>query len=218
MDILPLKIENVYEIEHNIATINLVPGEKVYDERIVKNGFDEYRIWDPGRSKLAAIIVKGYSIPINKKSRVLYLGAASGTTASHLSDICAEGIVYAVEFSAKPMQKLIRVCEHRPNMVPIFADAAQPNEYAYLVGEVDLIYQDVAQREQAAIATLNADFFLKESDILILMLKARSIDSTRSPKDVIEKEIKKLDKFNVVERINLEPFHRDHAALIARKL
>lgn len=48
----------------------------------------EYRAWNPFRSKLAASIVGGVGdIHIKPGSKVLYLGAASGTTVSHVSDI-----------------------------------------------------------------------------------------------------------------------------------
>jgi fibrillarin-like pre-rRNA processing protein len=163
------------------------------------------------------MIVKGCKISIDERSIVLYLGAASGTTVSHISDICARGIVYAVEFARKPMLDLIKLCELRKNIIPIFADASRPKEYASMVSEVDLIYQDVAQRDQSKIAKRNADLLLKDEGFLMLMLKARSIDSSKRPKDVISEELKRLIGFEVIKNINLEPFHRDHAAIIAIK-
>ena len=61
----------------------------------------EYRIWNPFRSKLAASILSGVdNIHIKPGLKVLYLGAASGTSVSHVSDIVGpEGTVFAVEFS-----------------------------------------------------------------------------------------------------------------------
>ena len=48
----------------------------------------EYRVWNPFRSKLAAAILGGVDkIHIAPGSKVLYLGAASGTSVSHVSDI-----------------------------------------------------------------------------------------------------------------------------------
>lgn len=48
----------------------------------------EYRAWNPFRSKLAAAILGGVDkIYMKPGSKVLYLGAASGTTVSHVSDI-----------------------------------------------------------------------------------------------------------------------------------
>ena len=45
-------------------------------------------MWNPFRSKLAAAIVGGVgNIYMPPGSKVLYLGAANGTTVSHVSDI-----------------------------------------------------------------------------------------------------------------------------------
>ncbi len=197
-----------------LVTKALVPGTP--DEKILKIGNQEYRIWDPYHSKLAALILKRVAIPLRKDSTVLYLGAANGTTVSHVSDIVSEGIVFAVEFSARAMQDLIRVCIPRMNLIPIFADAQHPNEYKNMVSEVDVIYQDVAQREQAQIAIRNAQLFLKKSGYLILMIKSKSIDSAGKTDEVIDKEVNRLKEFfSVKERVKLEPFHSDHAAVIA---
>ena len=213
-------IGHVYKIDSSfgetIVTKNLVLGETVYGERIIKNG-EEYRVWNPNRSKLSAVIHKGYFPDINKQSRVLYLGAASGTTASHISDIITEGIMYAVEFSQKPMLNLIKVCKHRKNIIPIFSDAARPNKYEIIVDCVDIIYQDVAQKDQVGIALKNSKLFLKKNGILILMLKARSVSSTTKPKDVIRAEVKKLrEEFDIIKSINLMPYHKDHVAIVGR--
>ena len=51
---------------------------------------------------------------------MLYLGAASGTTVSHVADIVGpEGMVYAVEFSHRSGRDLINVAKKRMNVVPI---------------------------------------------------------------------------------------------------
>lgn len=48
----------------------------------------EYRVWNPFRSKLAAAILGGIDeVHMPPGSKVLYLGAASGTTVSHVSDV-----------------------------------------------------------------------------------------------------------------------------------
>jgi len=57
----------------------------------------------------------------------LYLGAASGTTCSHVSDVIGpEGILYAVEFSARCGRDLISMAKKRNNVVPIIEDARKP--------------------------------------------------------------------------------------------
>ena len=202
-----------------LITKNLVPGIRVYDEKLIKIENEEYRIWDPFRSKLAALVLKGSPILLKKNNSVLYLGAANGTTVSHVSDIVSEGIVFAVEFSPRAMRDLINVSTSRMNLVPILADAVNPKSYQNMVPEVDVIYQDVAQKDQAGIAIRNARMFLKKDGILVLMIKARSIDSTRDPGDVTDMDVKKLEgNFRILELVNLEPFHCDHFAVVAQKM
>jgi fibrillarin-like pre-rRNA processing protein len=177
---------------------------------------EEFRTWDFRHSKLAALILKGFVPPITESSLVLYLGAASGSTASHISDIVQNGLVYVLEFSPTVMKKLISRCESRQNMIPIFADANHPERYSYLVDKVDLIYQDIAQRNQAEIAIANAEYFLKDDGYLILMIKARSIDSTADTKEIFKKEVAELQKrLSILKTVKL-PGYRDHLAVIAR--
>ncbi len=174
------------------------------------------QMWDFRHSKLAALILKGFVPPITESSLVLYLGAASGSTASHISDIVQNGLVYVLEFSPTVMKKLISRCESRQNMIPIFADANHPERYSYLVDKVDLIYQDIAQRNQAEIALANAEYFLKDDGYLILMIKARSIDSTADTKEIFKKEVGELQKrLSILKTVKL-PGYRDHLAVIAR--
>ncbi len=158
-----------------LVTKALVPG--VQGEKTIKVGNEEYRIWDPYHSKLAALLIKGATIPLKKNSTVLYLGAANGTMASHVSDIVSDGVVFAVEFSPRAMKDLIRISTPRKNLIPILADARHPDAYRNMVTDVDIIYQDVAQREQAGIAIRNAELFLKKRGYLVLMIKTKSIDS-----------------------------------------
>ena len=203
-----------------IATLNLAPGVKVYDEKIVEIDGKEYRIWNPFRSKLSAAIYNGLKdIPILPGCRVLYLGAASGTTVSHVSDIVGlNGVVYCVEFSARPMRELIQnVATYRGNVVPILEDARFPAKYRQLVSEVDVIYCDVAQPEQAKILADNADLFLKDDGYILLAVKARSIDVTKKPKDIYKQEVETLKRrgFKIREVVNLEPYEKDHALVSA---
>ena len=186
----------------------------VYGERIL----DGYRFWDPFRSKLAALLLKskGRGPRLTRESKVLYLGAATGTTVSHVSDIVADGLVYAVEFSPRSMRDLIRLCERRKNIVPILADAAQPETYAALVEPVDLVYQDIAQRNQAEIASLNSARYLKPGGDLLFMMKTRSVDVTATPDAVLQSEKKNLSGLDLIEVMDLLPFHQDHWAIQAQ--
>jgi len=185
----------------------------VYGERIQEG----YRLWDPFRSKLAALLLKGRSTRplLERDAKVLYLGAATGTTVSHVSDIVRDGLVYAVEFSPRSMRDLIRLCERRNNIVPILADASRPEEYASLLEPVDLVYQDVSSRNQAEIATRNLARYLKPGGELILMLKTRSVDVTASPQAVLQAETKKLQGLDLLPVLDLLPFHQDHFAIQA---
>ncbi len=216
------KLDNTFILvadnSRKLITKNLVPGLRVYNEKLIKIKNKEYRIWEPFRSKLASLILKGSPISIRRTQSVLYLGAANGTTVSHVSDIVENGKVFAIEFSPRAMTDLIRVSSPRINMVPILADAKNPKSYQHMVSTADMIYQDIAQREQAEIAFRNAEMFLKKFGILVLVIKARSIDSTRNPRDVAEAEAEKLKEiFQICDFVNLEPMHIDHFAVVARK-
>jgi fibrillarin-like pre-rRNA processing protein len=186
---------------------------------LIKISGIEYRIWNPYRSKLAAGILNGLrELPITVDSRVLYLGAASGTTVSHVSDIATEGVVYCVEFSRRAFVDLLRTCEKRKNTIPILADATKPEEYSYLLEEVDVIYQDIAQPNQSEILIRNSDYFLRNGGRALIALKARSIDFSEDPQKIFRREVKKLEKtFKVVERVDLSPYEKDHLLLSLAK-
>ncbi len=216
-------LDNVFILEQDgsrrLVTKNLTPGIQVYGEKLITVENVEYRLYDPNRSKLAAMILKGSSISLKKNAEVLYLGAANGTTASHVSDIVAEGTVFAVEFSPRAVQDLIRVSIPRMNLIPILSDAMHPNSYRNMISQVDFLYQDIAQREQARISLRNAELFLKKEGVMVLIIKSRSIDSIKKTKEVIDNEINKLEGvFQVLELINLEPYHSDHMAVVAQKI
>ena len=203
-----------------LATRNLTPGRTVYGERLITFKGIEYRIWDPYRSKLAAAILKGIkAVPIKPGNKVLYLGAASGTTASHVSDIVGEnGHVYCVEFSARAIRELVNnVCAYRSNMSPILEDARLPERYSMLVEKVDNIYCDIAQPEQAKILADNADLYLKRGGEIMLAIKAQSIDVTKEPSEVYKREIETLKtrNFKIKEVIHLEPYDKAHAMIVA---
>ncbi|HVP27311.1 MAG TPA: fibrillarin-like rRNA/tRNA 2'-O-methyltransferase [Candidatus Bathyarchaeia archaeon] len=205
-----------------LATKNLAPGRNVYGERLVRYEGVEYRIWDAFRSKLAASILKGLqAVPIKPEHRVLYLGAASGTTPSHVSDIVGDkGYVYCVEFASRSLRELVdNVCAFRLNMLPILEDARFPERYAmFFNGKVDDVYCDIAQPEQAKILVANADMFLKDSGWIMLAVKAQSIDVTKEPSEVYRGEIKILEKhgFRIEEVVHLEPYDKAHAMITAQ--
>lgn len=216
--------------EHLLVTKNLAPGESVYGEKriaVETPGAEdptaakvEYRVWNPFRSKLAAGVLGGLdNIHIKPGARVLYLGAASGTSVSHVADIVGpEGIVYAVEFSHRSGRDLINMAKKRTNVIPIIEDARHPAKYRMLVGSVDMIFADVAQPDQARIVAFNAEYFLKNGGHVVISIKASCIDSTAQPEAVFAEEVNKLKKssFRPREQLTLEPYERDHAMLVAQ--
>jgi fibrillarin-like pre-rRNA processing protein len=205
-----------------LATRNLTLGRTVYGERLVRFKKVEYRVWDAFRSKLAAAILKGVKVvPIVAGSSVLYLGAASGTTPSHVSDIVGEaGRVYCVEFSARSIRELVNnVAAYRLNMLPFLEDARFPERYAvFISGKVDCIYCDIAQPEQAKVLADNADVFLKPSGWVMLAVKAQSIDVTKDPAEIYRQEARVLKErgFSVKEIVSLEPYDKAHAMIVAQ--
>jgi fibrillarin-like pre-rRNA processing protein len=202
-----------------IATKNLVPGQRVYGERLYKLDGEEYREWNAYRSKLAAALLKGLEeMPIRRGDKILYLGVASGTTASHVSDIVEwEGRVYGVEFAPRVLRDLLIVVSERRNIHPILADARFPEKYRHLVEAVDGLYADIAQPEQAIVVVRNARLFLKDRGYLLLAIKARSIDVTLEPSEVYRREIETLvdGGFDIRDVVHLDPFDRDHAMIYA---
>lgn len=184
----------------------------VYGERVIRG----QRVWNPYRSKLAAYYYLGGEEEIEPSMRVLYLGAAHGTTVSHVADY-AEA-VYAIENAPGPMRDLLAVAARRMNIVPIFADATRPVFYAPLVENVHLLIQDVAHPDQAGIAVANSVFLLP-GGVAILAIKTRSIDVSREPREVLDATCAALDgsSLAVARIIWLEPYHRDHAILVCRK-
>jgi len=205
-----------------LATLNLTPGRSVYGERLLRVDDREYRLWDPFRSKLAAAIIKGAKHRLTATGgRVLYLGAATGTTASHVSDIVGpSGFVYCVEFAPRAMRELVNnVCNHRLNMLPIMEDARLPERYRLVVSAVDAVYCDVAQQEQAKILADNADLYLKSGGRVMLAVKARSIDAVRALDEIFRSETEKLQTrgFEIDQAIRLAPYDRAHVMLVAAK-
>ena len=210
------------EGEKKLATQNLVPGNQVYNEKLVQHKGSEYRIWNPFRSKLAAAIMNDLkNFPFNQKSDVLYLGVSTGTTISHISDIVNQGgTIFGIEHASRVARDFLdRVASHRKNIVPIIQDARRPEEFFSVYKKVDIVYVDIAQPDQTNIAIENCRLYLKSGGYLFLVIKTRSIDVVKDPKMVIKDEIKKLDTlFEIKQTIDLHPYDKDHAMVIATSL
>jgi len=208
--------------EKKLATQNLVPGNQVYNEMLVQYNGVECRIWNPFRSKLAAAIMNGLDdFPFTQKSDVLYLGVSTGTTISHISDIVGQGgTIFGIEHASRVARDFLdRVASHRKNIVPIIQDARRPEEFFSVYKKVDIVYVDIAQPDQTNIAIENCKLYLKSGGYLFLVIKTRSIDVTKDPKRVIKNEIKKLESlFEIKQTIDLQPYDKDHAMVVATLL
>lgn len=214
------KYEGVYRSDGKILTKNLAPGFSVYGEKLFTIEGEEYRVWDRERSKLAAAIDKGLRfLPLNRGSTVLYLGAASGTTASHVSDIVGkEGKVFALDVAPRVVKELIFCCKKKENMFPLLKDASKPDSYEALVPKVDFVYQDIASRDQVDILKKNCKVFLKPKGYALIMVKASSIDSSLRSERVFGQVREELQEdFRIEQRIRLEPYHEKHKAYLVRR-
>ena len=202
-----------------VATRNLTPGISVYGEELITEDV-EYRLWNPRRSKLSAAILNGLSsLKIENDYKILYLGASTGTTVSHISDIAYNGKIYAVEFSPVTAKKLTRLSRQRPNIYPILADATKPKEYMNIIEKVDFLYCDVAQPTQTELFMKNMNLFSKDNTLGMITIKARSIDVVQKPKKIFKQEEKKFKEkgFKIIEKVKLEPYEKDHIAFLVEK-
>jgi fibrillarin-like pre-rRNA processing protein len=208
----------IYKRNDRLFTVNpdACRGMKVYNEQLITDDEKEYRSWNPYRSKLAAALLKGLSVNLSADAHVLYLGAATGTTVSHLSDMITSGVIYAVESSPVAIINLLKVAEKRQNIIPILSDANHPERYQQMVSSVDLVYQDISQRNQADIFTRNIQAYLKSDGTGLIMVKARSIDVALKPKQAYELVCGSLQqqKFRIKKMVDLSPFEKDHAAIL----
>lgn len=221
MKIRPHKnFENIFLVDGKFATRNLTPGKSVYGEKRVKSSGEEYRIWDIYRSKPAAALKKKIKrFPLEPGSTVLYLGIASGTTASHFSDIVEEdGIIYGVEIAERVLRDLMPHAEKRGNIVPILADSRRPETYEKnVMGRVDLIYEDVASKDQIPIMLRNAEIFLRSGGYAMIAIKSQSIDVTKKPRKIYKQCLKGLEeKFEILDRVELDPYEKMHLFVVMK--
>ena len=210
----------IYKKGKDLLTRNLNPGFRVYGERLIRIGENEYRVWNPFRSKLAAALLKGMPCVNFRAKRVLYLGAASGTTVSHVSDIVgSNGWVIAVEFSPQVFEQLLKLAERRENVIPILADARHPEQYEEIkndFGPMDILYQDVAQPDQDDILLKNS-VFLKEGGQALVAVKSQSIDVAEKPEVIYKRFEKKIKRrFKIQFSTDLRPFHKQHRFYLLR--
>lgn len=206
----------VFKDGNKIYTTNLIQGKRVYGEHLA----GDKREWQPERSKLGAAILNGLKeMPIKEGSVILYLGASTGTTVSHVSDIVGrDGFVYGIEFAERVLRSLLGLANDRKNIAALKADARKPEQYKW-IEECNVVFADLAQPDETYIALRNCDEFLKSSGFLFLSVKSQSIDVTKKPKEIYEQEKRKIEKagFEILQMINLEPYEEKHCLIVAKK-
>jgi fibrillarin-like pre-rRNA processing protein len=209
---------NTLRVSGQIATLNLTPGKSHLGETRTIIGNDEYRLWDPKSSKLCAALHNGLNYPETPdRPIILYLGASFGNTVSHLSDIYPNGIIYAVESAIEPLRQLALLSLKRKNIIPIYDDANYPENYSDAVPQADIIYMDVAQKNQVQILKKNMAY-ASERTIIMFCVKARSIDVSLPPSRIfmgIREELK--DEMKIVHETRLEPFEKDHLFMTMKR-
>lgn len=202
-------------------SVNLVKGKAVYGEKLVRTGNVEYRAWDPTRSKIAAALMKGLAQSyIKEGDKILYLGASTGTTPSHISDVVGKsGFVFALDFAPRVVRELVFMTENRQNIAPMLGDANKPITYSHLVSGVDFIYMDIAQKNQSDIFMKNCDMYLKHGGFGMLFVKSKSIDISKRPQEIYDMVKKDLEKagFIIVDSKKLDPFEKDHIMFLIKK-
>jgi len=219
--IRPHKIFELFQDDRDrLYTKSLVPGKAPFDERLIKVNGQEYREFEPGRSKLAASIRKGSNeVGIRKGGIILYLGSSHGYTCSFISDMLGkEGLIFGIDPAPRVVRDLVFLSEDRKNIVPLMVDANHPETYADKVCQADLVFQDVAQRNQAEIFLKNCEIFLKKGGYGLLAVKARSINA-KKPSKLIFQEVRSAveKKFTIIDFRLLEPYEKDHCMIIIKK-
>jgi len=212
-------IPNFLKSDRCLLTKNLNPGKTEFSEKLKTVNGDEYREWDPKRSKLAAAIVKGIrDIPLKEDSVVLYLGASHGYTPSFMSDICAKGKIFALDFAPRVVRDLVYLCENRKNICPILGNANHPETYFHKTTMVDIVYMDIAQKNQAEIFLKNIRMFLKKGGIAMIAVKARCIDVAEKPDTIFRNFRNDIEgELRVIDSKPLSPLERDHMFFIVER-
>lgn len=207
----------IYRKEGLIYTKNSDKGFSVYGENLISSKGVEYRRWVGKRSKVGAAVQNGMDIELRPNMNVLYLGAASGTTVSHFSDILTDGIVVGVEYSDTVIKDLVSLAERRDNIAPVLGNARNPEEYEDYLEEYDYVFQDISQRDQPEIFIKNCWKYLKEDGVGLFAIKARSISDSR-PKEEIFAEVKEevSKEFEIVDEKELEPYENEHLVIKVR--
>lgn len=214
-------------------TRNAVGGTSVRGERRKRDGRVEWRKWDSHRSKVAAMLMRTKSDPSTlipePGSLCVYLGASSGSTVSHLHDhICGagnhhDGRIIAVDISSRMMRDLVIMCETRPGIIPVLADARHPLSVAqYLQRKSDWLFQDLSMPDQAKSFIESTSKPLTEGGLGIISIKAASErwapGGDEQHFDESESLINSASHLQIIERIDLRGLEDQHIAIVTRKV
>ena len=221
MSIKKTKFDGIFKKGKEFLTLNLVKGQRVYGEKVIKVGGKEFRVWDKWRSKPAAALAKGIkTFPLGKGYNVLYLGLASSTTASHFSDVIGwNGNIFGIDISERVLRQSVMIARKRKNIIPILADARKPNTYAHMIcKKIDLLFVDVASPDQIKLAIKNSKKFLEKGSHAMIAIKSQSIDSVRPPEEVYEECLEELRRhFMILDKVKLDPYEKFHLFVVMEK-
>ena len=192
-------------------------NKKIFDERIVKKNKNEYKIWMPYKSKLAAAIYNGLEIfPIKKDSILLYLGSEIESTASFLSDIVGEnGLIYCIqEKDQSEIRNMKELADKRTNVIPLIYEIRHPKEYSSLEAKtVDIIYADIKDKNLLEILLENCKIYLRKKGFLIFVIPTSDLIELDNGNNNLGRKINGLE---IIQIINLNSYHKKHSIIIAR--
>lgn len=175
------------------------------------------REWNPFRSKWKAALEKNLDVSINPNDNILYLGASSGTTVSHISKLTS-GIIFAVENSPQMAIRLVKLAESSNNIAPIFSDARDIEfiKKSIYNKQINILFQDIPSLDQINILIKNSTLVNKDCKIFF-SLKTQSI-SQKDYKQTSEDADQKLKiHFRIIKKLDLKPFHKKHFFYILKK-
>jgi len=222
--------ESFFIEKSTIWTMNATPGKRVYGEKTRRFSSQEFRKWDPYRSKIAAGMLRTQHDPQNllppRGSQVLYLGAGHGTTISHIHDIvCGEankfgGRIIGIDISPRCIRDLLGLAKVRPGFIPVLADARKSTWEHTINGQVDWLFQDVSQTGQLDIFLDVTSKHLKPSGRALFSFKMASerwSDEAKTTQiEAMEKRIASSG-FDCNEILDLQGYEDEHFLFVISK-
>lgn len=197
----------------NNQTIFWLSGERGYKKIATLNSSrkNEYRIWKPYRSKLAAAILSGMEIfPILKKSKILYFDTFMENTINHISDIIGEDGKIFVPKNNETSNFLEKIKSNGTN-ISLINDINKST-----IDNVDVLYVDALNQNYLDFV-LNSKIHLKNGGYLMLTIETEDIFENRNSNEQQKDGYKKIKSlFRIIQEINLIPFFKGQVMLIAK--